>query len=503
MPKGMWIIAIALFIDLLQGGISLALLGITTPLSAALGLIPIVGTLAAGAVGVGGIVLGFVINFSLSMVALVVVTLSLALAGMGTWRVFPALLGESVPFFNNLPVWTSVAVWAVYKKHKEDKAVAAKIVRGAATMAKEPAVSRAAAAQQAVSGRAVAAALRPAAKVGGEIAAAALAVALVFGALPAQAQVVPPIQYEISPETPGPTTNVTIEVQGVGSFLGDATITWNQNGKTVQQGVGARSYSFTTGAVGQKTTIEIAVDSSQGFFQKTFTFNPAKVNLLWEADTSVPLFYLGRALYSAGSSYKVVAFPTVVVNGARVVPGALSYQWSYQGESVPEASGLGRATFSRTGDQLQSGEEIGLDVYYGTARVARSALTIPAAQPRIVLYPRDALRGEVLESALPTAIQLSGPELTVQAEPYYFSNAALRQGGASYSWTLNGEEISGPDSSHGILTLRAAGEGEGAATLGVSMQNNNADQFVQNAAASLQLVFGASTGSALLNFFGL
>ncbi len=327
---------------------------------------------------------------------------------------------------------------------------------------------------------------------------------LVAFANTAQAQAVPPpVQYVVAPETPGPNTAVQIEVQGVGSFLGDATITWTQDGKTLLQGVGARDYTFTTPSLGHTTTVEVAVDSSQGFFTKTFTFNPSKINLVWEADTSVPQFYQGKALYSAGSNYKVVAFPTVYQGGARVAQSALSYQWSYKGDAVPGQSGLGRYVFSQTGDQLQAGEDVSLAVYYGTQKVGAVSLTIPTADPMIVLYPRDALRGEILESALPQAIQLTGQEITVQAEPYYFAQSSLRNGQSSYAWTLNDEPASGPDSARGILTLRSAGNGQGAATLGVSVQNINPDQFVQNASQTLQLVFGAQSGNALSNFLGL
>ncbi len=332
---------------------------------------------------------------------------------------------------------------------------------------------------------------------------AALALLLIVG-MPTHAQTVPdPVQYVVTPETPGADETVLIEVQGVGSFLGSADIVWKRDGTTVKSGVGERNYTFVTGALGQKTAITVAIDSSQGSFAQTFIFNPSRINLLWEAYTTVPPLYKGKALYSAGSDYKVVAFPTVYSGASRVTANALNYQWFYRDDLIPEASGLGRFTFSRTGDQLQQSEDVAVDVYYGTAKVGHGELSVPASDPFIQLYSRDALRGTLYDAALPAAISLVGREITVQAEPYYFSTATKKSGLIPFVWTLNDEPASGPDSPSGILTLRQSGSGTGSATIGVSLQNNNPDQFVQTAGTALHIEFGAKQGNSIFNFFGL
>ena len=325
---------------------------------------------------------------------------------------------------------------------------------------------------------------------------------LFFVALGASAQVLPdPVQYVVYPEAPGPRETVSLEVQGVGSFLGSAEIVWRRDGTVVLQGVGERKFSFTTGALGDQTVISVQIDSDQGRFSKTFTFTPAKVNLVWEADTTTPPLYKGKARYSAGSSYKVVAFPSVYVDGARVLSSALDFQWLYRDEAVPEQSGRGRATFSRAGDQLQPGEQVAVEVYYGNKKVARGELFIPISEPQIVFYPYDPLKGVLYDRALPEGISLLAPEITVRAEPYFFSKAASAAGNLPFAWTLDGEDISGPDAARGLLTLRQAGSGEGSARLGVVVQNQSPEQFVQTAEAFLQIVFGAEESSSLLDLF--
>lgn len=260
----------------------------------------------------------------------------------------------------------------------------------------------------------------------------------------AAAQVVPePVQFIIAPEVPGPREQVIIAIEGVGSFLGDSTITWSENDTVKLTGVGERTFSFITGALGSETRIRISINSqTQGLIERTLVFRPSTVNLIWEADTTAPLFGRGKTLYSAGSPLKVVAFPTVVVNNSLVSPQSLSFQWAHNDEPVAAQSGLGRSTLSFVGDQLQNAENVTVDVYFGAVRVGRGSVVIPAQEPVVLLYSRDPLRGEVLDSALPSAIALTDKEITVQAEPYYFSRKSLMAGLLNYAWTLNDEDLS-------------------------------------------------------------
>lgn len=318
----------------------------------------------------------------------------------------------------------------------------------------------------------------------------------------AQTLGIDPVQYVVSPEVPGPNEQVTIEAQGVGSFIGDANITWKLNGSTALSGTGARDFTFTTGALGSQTKVHVEINSpSQGTFTHDFTFVPSTVNLVWEADTTVPPFYAGKALYSAGSMLKVVAFPTVVVSGTHVSAASLSYQWSVNGTPLTAQSGLGKNALSFQGDQLQAQEDVAVEVYLGASKVGYGEAVIPAQGPEILLYDADPLRGVLWDEALPSAISLTGSELTIAAVPYFFSNQSARAGALSYGWTLNGADTTGPSAAQGLLTLRQTGAGTGAAQLGVSVQNNQTDKLVQAATAALTLVFGQTSSGGSL--FGL
>lgn len=337
---------------------------------------------------------------------------------------------------------------------------------------------------------------------------AALGALLFLASMPAQAQMITsqpdPIQFTISPETPGPNELVNITVEGVGTFLGNATITWQQNGMTVVSGVGETRHSFTTGGIGTATTIRITINSPiQGTIVREFVFSPSVINLIWEADTTTPRFYQGKALYSAGSKITVVAFPTVLINGGRVPNSSLSFQWTHGGAVVPAQSGLGKNTFSFYGDQLQDAENVSLETYIGGVKVGAAEITIPAVKPYTVFYSRDPLRGVVLDQALFGIIGLSSKEVTLQAEPYFFTNLSKNRGLLTYSWVLNGQDTTGPDSARGLLTLRQTGTGTGGAILSLAIQNTDPDRMVQSAEQTLQIAFGQKAGSTISSFFGI
>ncbi|MDB5224695.1 MAG: seg [Candidatus Adlerbacteria bacterium] len=334
-----------------------------------------------------------------------------------------------------------------------------------------------------------------------------LLVATIFIATPAFAQnfdasLPDPIQYSTIPETPAPGQTVTLQIQGVGTFLGSATITWTQNGKVISAGIGDTALNIAAGQLGSRTVVRASIKSpTQGSYTHDFIVVPSMVNLVWEADTTIPPLYRSKALYSGGAGLLVAAFPQVTSGGSFIASKGLVFQWTLNDDLVPEQSGLGRSVFRFSGNQLKNAEEVGVDIYIGETKVAHGDVVIPATDPTVIFYDRDPLRGEIFDAALPSAIHLIGNELTVQAEPFYFSNTSKKNGTLQYSWTINGSDTTGPDAQSGILTLRQSGSGTGSAIIGISIQNLNTSQLVQSAQTALTVLFGAnSTGVSL---FGL
>lgn len=312
-----------------------------------------------------------------------------------------------------------------------------------------------------------------------------------------------PVQYTVVPETPGPNELVRIVVDGIGTFLGNSVVTWQKNDVTVASGIGLRSYSFTTGGVGEVTRVRVSVASTvHGTITREFVFSPSVVHLVWEADTTAPPFYQGKALYTAGSRIKVAAFPTVLLQGARVPNNQISFQWRHNDALVPEQSGLGKNTFTVYGDQLQTGENILVDLYINSTLVGQGRIFVPAVEPQVLVYSRDPLRGLLLDQALFGNVSLSGKEVTLQAEPFFFANVSKIRETLRFAWTLNNLEATGPDSARGLLTLRQTGSGAGFASVGVTLQNTDLDRLIQSADTALGIAFGQSS-SLISNLFGI
>jgi hypothetical protein len=307
------------------------------------------------------------------------------------------------------------------------------------------------------------------------------------------------IQYVVSPDVPTPGAPMSIEAQGVGGFLGDSNITWQQDGRTVLSGVGERLFTFTAPKIGGVTRIHVIIDSDQGTITHDFSFSPGSVNLLWEARTTVPPLYKGKALYSAGSQIKVIALSSVASGGSFVSPNSLSYKWTVNGNPIPQGSGLGRSTILFAGSQLNTVETVQVDVLSGSAVVAEGSIVIPATKPSVLMYAKDPLRGVLYDQALPSAVSLTGQEITINAEPFFFSKESKAAGTLTYTWTLGSSEVSGPDSDQGLLTLRQTGSGGGQSQLNVAIQNTDTTKLIQSAASQLRILFGTSNSST----FGL
>lgn len=326
-------------------------------------------------------------------------------------------------------------------------------------------------------------------------------------ALEATAQALPNqgvVQFVVSPEVPGPGDTVKIEAQGIGSFLGEANITWRLNSNTALSGVGKRDFTFVAGGLGSHTSVSVTITSaSQGTITKTFDFYPSVVNLLWEADTSAPPLFRGKPLYTAGSTITVTALPQVVRGGRTITYNNLSFQWERNGTPLPQQSGLGMNQITFAGNQLLPNETVDVDIVAGGSTVAQGEITIPAVKPQVVLYMRDPLRGMLFDQALQGSVSMNQTEFTIRAVPYYVANSSVANNALTYAWKLNGKEATGPDTARGLLTLRQAGSGAGQASLSVAIQNIDSTKFVQAANAAIAIVFGGGTNSAFSSFFGL
>ena len=124
----------ALFIDGLQAMLSLGLAGVFTAVGGVASLIPG----AAVAIVPIGILLGFVINFAITMTFGAGLIALLAFSGVFYPRYLVAGGGEMIPGLNNLPFWTLFVLLSIIRKSAEEKGGVQGAVIGLATTALAP-----------------------------------------------------------------------------------------------------------------------------------------------------------------------------------------------------------------------------------------------------------------------------------------------------------------------------------------------------------------------------
>ncbi len=298
----------------------------------------------------------------------------------------------------------------------------------------------------------------------------------------------PELTLEISPAAPRPLSNVTGEVQYFLSDIQRANISWYVNGALQAQGIGLTTFSFKTGPAGSATTLEAVVQTREGErLSVRQVIRPAEVDLLWEAGTYTPPAYRGKALITPGSSVKIVAIPHFISAGGPLSGARLVYNWRRNFQADQSASGYGRDSYTLQTDILEE-ETVQVEVSsLDNSLRATAQVTITAGNPVLLLYQELPLGGPQYQRALLGSASASDRELSIRAEPYFFSLHDVLSGLVEYQWKINGEDTLANSDDGRTLIMRAAGQA--GAEGQVSLEASNPDKFLQSASASLVVRF--------------
>lgn len=310
----------------------------------------------------------------------------------------------------------------------------------------------------------------------------------------AHAQSIPgisnPLTITVLPEAPRADEPVAIGVQSFSFDIQRSLVTWSVDGKEVSSGVGQTEFALSAGPLGTTKIVTIAVTvPNMGTFSDIVVIRPADVALVWEADTYTPPFYRGKALHSYNGSFKVVAIPELYsTTRTRLDPAGLIYTWRKNGEIQPQASGYGKSTFTTSQTSyLREGESISVEVSAPNDSLVATAniLVIPTV-PRLVFYEDSPLYGVIYEKALTGRVALKNEEITVSAEPFFFSVPSALSGILSYDWKLNNEALTDLSGQRAI-TLRKTTGATGSAVLSLTSQSSA--KVLQGGRSALTIVY--------------
>lgn len=290
----------------------------------------------------------------------------------------------------------------------------------------------------------------------------------------------------INPNYPNPNEAVTATANAYLTDLNRALIVWSVNGKIVDRGIGKKTLSFQSGTSGKKMTISADVTTEKGDrLYKDYSFTPLGVAVLWQADTYTPPFYKGKALATAESRLSAVALPETSDARGALDAGNFVYEWTKNGATIGTASGYGKNSFSFLAPQPFGKNEVGVRVTsLNGVMSSKKNVEVAVSSPVIAFYEDHPLLGVWYNRSFGNDLTLTKKELSVVAEPYFFSNETSETPALAYFWSLNGKRVNNQDHT---ITLRSEEEGKGDSSLFLSMRNSK--QTFQTGSQSLLVHF--------------
>ena len=219
------------------------------------------------------------------------------------------------------------------------------------------------------------------------------------------------------PKYPHPNEKVTLTVQSFSQNIHSARIGWYLNDVLLQEGIGLTQKTITAPQAGSSINISITLNGKK--YAHT-TITPNIIDLMWEAHTSIPPHYRGRALPTESSKVTIWALPHI---GNNTDKASLVFNWYENNRFLQNESGQNKDTITIDAPSLYAHKTISV-VISNTAGVTigKAEVRITNTEPELILYPHTPLLGTLFYSAAQNNTSLpQGKEYTLIAQPYYFS----------------------------------------------------------------------------------
>ncbi|AKM83940.1 TPA: hypothetical protein DCZ46_01240 [Candidatus Campbellbacteria bacterium] len=305
------------------------------------------------------------------------------------------------------------------------------------------------------------------------------------------------LTMKLSNRIPSPNEEITISLENYSIDLYTSQISWYKNDSLVERGLGKKDFTFNVGGLGTSDTITAVVLTKNGEQISTSkTFSPAEVDIVWEGDVYTPPFYKGKALVSHRSVVKIVAIPNFIgSNKSKISDDKLMYVWKKNGNIINGSQGMGKNMLYYDMEKNFRDSVLTVEVSNSDDSIkAKSSVSIKEIKPKIVFYENDPLMGIVFEKALNKKTDLLKEEITVTAQPFFFSKDDIKNEKLEYKWKLNNKILD--DVVGDFITLKK-GEDKGTANLSLNIQDKN--RVMQSATNILNINFDDERAS-LFNF---
>jgi hypothetical protein len=294
------------------------------------------------------------------------------------------------------------------------------------------------------------------------------------------------VSITLDPEVPTPNAPLTAYIQSSLYNLDSQHIEWYVDSKRVKSGIGVTSITMRAPSIGDTNTITVYIGD---ITKVSTTITPSAVDLLWEADTITPPWYLGRALPTSGSYIKALALPHTTNNNNNLI-----FKWYKNGRFITKTTGSDQSTIRIKAPGVYNSYILSVDVLNPNGSIlARGGATIHSVAPEVHLYKTSPLLGVLHNIALAhnsRAYSADDAEPTLTAVPFYFSlptNSVL-----SYKWRAPNMLYSNqtPDT---LTIIRSAGSSD------IRVAVTNTEELMQSASTKYKLNTQVSTSNTQYN----
>lgn len=313
----------------------------------------------------------------------------------------------------------------------------------------------------------------------------------------------PTLIVKTVPARPSPGDTVHISVESPLVELSHNTITWIIGGVELVSETGATTVSIVAGKLGSDTEIVVVAQTDLGPVQAEAHIIPAEVDLLYDANSYVPPFYVGRALPSPASSVRLHANARVMKPGSGTIPPEqLVYTWKRNGATLSRLSGRGKTSITVPAPTLFGADLFAVEAATSDGTIAAEAtVLVPSIEPVVVLFDDSPLFGIRYRNALNTNTQLPGSEFTVAAIPFFALANSPADPRLRYMWRVNGADVP-PDKDRPDEVTLGADSGGGRAD--VRLELTHTTDLLMESFAELRLILsggGRGSGQGAANPF--
>ncbi len=252
------------------------------------------------------------------------------------------------------------------------------------------------------------------------------------------------VYYTVTPSKPKVGDLADIQVEMYGTPIQNAIFTWDVNGTLYKRAQGLSKISV---YIEKDTKVSVSILTVNGTtLYKEWVFNPQNVVIFWEADTQTPPFYKGKSLYTPESKLVLQGINLDAKNPLTNLYA--NYVWKIDGKVQGSDSGVGRRTYTYTGDILQLEPLFELlytnitnyqDTEKTPAANTRSILRVKTLETDIFAYEKTPLLGVLFNKIIRDTFILDKKEATVVAYPVYFSKQSSSN--INYLWSINNNPV--------------------------------------------------------------